>query len=308
MGSRSVFAYTSIEVLKQSLTTNNMNLTLNLRLPTSTPTPTVSLIAVTVSPVTTDPTVSPTNRPSSNKPSPASSSPSPPLPSPAPTSKEEAKAILLPDCLDFVRQKMRSPNASHTDRYFTSGDFITDQNTSNTWIRQPDASRTFELQEYCRIHRYTANEAKTCLKGLHLNMIGDSLTRYQFLSLVYFLHHESWPDNFGMAEVGQPCRHWIPNVRNGNRNESTCSEVPHFLLERNFYRADPTRRSGWCLYHETVGGGNNGTIFDGHLECQCRRGAGKGKADAAGMLYQENNMVLSLFMEDGWMQPNPIIG
>lgn len=45
----------------------------------------------------------------------------------------------------------------------------------------------------CRLRRFTAEEARTCLAGRPVVFVGDSLSRYSFLSLAAFLHNGSWP-------------------------------------------------------------------------------------------------------------------
>uniref|UniRef100_A0A6U4JN35 SGNH domain-containing protein n=2 Tax=Hemiselmis andersenii TaxID=464988 RepID=A0A6U4JN35_HEMAN len=57
----------------------------------------------------------------------------------------------------------------------------------------------------CKLHRYTQEEARQCLKDRHFLFIGDSLTRYQYMSLVMFLE-DHWPDDTGEKEGFNPCR------------------------------------------------------------------------------------------------------
>jgi len=50
--------------------------------------------------------------------------------------------------------------------------------------------------EYCwkAGHEFTWDDAIARLEGKHLVLFGDSLTRYQYLSLVFFLVYKKWPD------------------------------------------------------------------------------------------------------------------
>jgi hypothetical protein len=86
---------------------------------------------------------------------------------------------------------------------------------------------------------YTRGSRLQCMEAAD-PMIGDSLTRHQFLDLVYLIEHEHHPPRFGQPmllheETLQPdingtlkCTH---SEDNGN---PTCSNVPHFLIERNY--------------------------------------------------------------------------
>ncbi|KAI7842769.1 hypothetical protein COHA_003517 [Chlorella ohadii] len=45
----------------------------------------------------------------------------------------------------------------------------------------------------CKLRRFTPEAARKCLEGRPLVMIGDSLTRYQYIALIYFLEFGRWP-------------------------------------------------------------------------------------------------------------------
>jgi hypothetical protein len=53
--------------------------------------------------------------------------------------------------------------------------------------------------EACRVHRFTAKEARTCLRDQHIAFAGDSTTRYQYLSMVYFLVRVEPPSRLQFA-------------------------------------------------------------------------------------------------------------
>ena len=49
----------------------------------------------------------------------------------------------------------------------------------------------------CRLRRLTGGEARACLNGRHLDWVGDSLTRYQYMSMAWFLSKGVWPERYG---------------------------------------------------------------------------------------------------------------
>ena len=69
---------------------------------------------------------------------------------------------------------------------FTSGSFLTRKSTEVVWKIRKDDSRELILPHTCVLKRYTAHEAGQCLADKNLFFIGDSVTRYQFLSFAYF--------------------------------------------------------------------------------------------------------------------------
>ncbi len=61
------------------------------------------------------------------------------------------------------------------------------------WVRQlSDNTARYEL-ETCVLKRFTAEEARVCLSDRPMLFVGDSVMRYQYVSLVYFLHTGEWP-------------------------------------------------------------------------------------------------------------------
>lgn len=75
----------------------------------------------------------------------------------------------------------------------------------------------------------------SCLKKQHILFVGDSVTRYQYMSLVFFLHHGVWP---------------APYVVDGR---------PHPCWEQSW--------PGWQGYLQA-----SPTIFGGKELCDCHRG------------------------------------
>ena len=54
----------------------------------------------------------------------------------------------------------------------------------------------------CNMFRISARQARQCLVGRHVFFVGDSLTRYQYVSLAHFIGRLEYPDQF----AGEPSR------------------------------------------------------------------------------------------------------
>jgi hypothetical protein len=67
-----------------------------------------------------------------------------------------------------------------------------DRNISSSedgrWNVAQDDTLFFSLMS-CALDRYNAQQARELLANSHVIFVGDSLTRYQYLSLVYFIEH-----------------------------------------------------------------------------------------------------------------------
>jgi hypothetical protein len=83
-------------------------------------------------------------------------------------------------------------------------------NESSYWQKSTNESKKhhyeFALHD-CELQRFTHKEAKQCLASRHIILIGDSIVRLQYLSLIYFLIHGEYPDPYGKDLPGG-----IPNV------------------------------------------------------------------------------------------------
>jgi hypothetical protein len=213
----------------------------------------------------------------------------------------------LPQC-DEVMQAPNSP--------FQDGAFITAHTTPIQWTPRADGSRQFDLNNYiCHLKRYTAKEAKQCLASSyqHMSFIGDSLSRYQYLSLTYFLEHDAFPPRFGSYR--QPCTHV------NESGHETCSrrDQPNICMETDWSNVPKEfgTREGWVYFFASLGGysspsGRGGGIMNGHMECNCARAA---TGHVENELYINTNnkdgqkFVLTYFREDGWgNNPNPLHG
>lgn len=142
---------------------------------------------------------------------------------------------------------------------FSDGSFLTRKSTQVVWNTRQDGSRELTLPSTCLLKRYTAHEAGQCLKNKHALFVGDSLTRYQFLSLAYFLEHKKWPPRF---QASSPCIHVDEH---GNE---TCSkrEEPNICAE-----GDWMQLGGWPSYNQNLGGGTDGGVYRGRMESQSVR-------------------------------------
>ena len=71
------------------------------------------------------------------------------------------------------------------------------------WNIQPDNGVHFNLH-HCRLRRPTLCQAQHCLSNQSLLFMGDSLTRYMYAALLYFLTHNGhWPHPLGQ-QPNQP--------------------------------------------------------------------------------------------------------
>ena len=140
-----------------------------------------------------------------------------------------------------------------------SGAFIT--RDPGQWSYRADGSMEYNLKT-CKLHRYSVEEARQCLAGHHIFMIGDSLTRYQYIDLIYFLEHGVYPPRFGVDKDG--CKHFDAD------GEPTCSPAnsPSPVMETDWggvWGHSPDK--SWKQFHMWLGGRG----FNHRLECQCVR-------------------------------------
>ena len=106
-------------------------------------------------------------------------------------------------------------------------------------VREPSFYRQFTVyDDRCSIRRITHAEALKCLRNRHLFFVGDSLLRYQYLSLVTFLHTGRYPCQMG-GNATHPSQVW--EGEHGNF--------------RNFFV-------------------NTNALFGGAERCDCYRGGG----------------------------------
>ena len=145
------------------------------------------------------------------------------------------------------------------------------------WRYRWDGSMEYQV-ETCMLHRFTQAEARRCLAGHHMLMIGDSISRYQYLSLIHFMEHGKWPPRFGRGSgKNGACTHIDAY------NKPTCSpaDQPNPVMEGDWadvygHAADKS----WKQMHMHFGGKG----FNGRLECQCVRN--QSDSGAENMFYE----------------------
>jgi hypothetical protein len=59
----------------------------------------------------------------------------------------------------------------------------------------PDGSFKYEFA-HCKLRRFNVDTASKCLKGVHLVFMGDSLSRYFYLSLAHLFARKKWASKF----------------------------------------------------------------------------------------------------------------
>ena len=197
-------------------------------------------------------------------------------------------ASSLPSCAELM---------SRPGSKYKLGDFITRHTVPHKWTPRKDGSREFDLTSICSLMRYSADEARQCLANEHLNFIGDSLSRYQFHSLVHFIDKGTYPPRFPSPLVyGDECQYHVDEV-----NQSQCSPKgqPNICMELDWYEHHKDR--SWNMLYQAVGG----DLFGGRMECACARND-KERLETENLLYasqpDENGhrITLSVMQERGW--------
>jgi hypothetical protein len=207
-------------------------------------------------------------------------------------SSSEAPAAALPRCDEL----MRRPNSP-----FGDGNFLTSHTTPVRWVPRPDGSRELQLGALCRLKRYTPREAGRCLRNRHVSMIGDSLTRYLYLSLAYMLEHGTFPPRFRRPkDPNEGCRH----LNETGHPACSTSDRPNICVEGEW--------GNWRNYLTHLGGGEDGDVMNGRMECKSFRPTGSEKGTPNGNLlyvHGESRAVLSFASEYGWKDsPTPLHG
>ena len=201
---------------------------------------------------------------------------------------------------------------------FANGEFLSRTSTPYRWIPRHDGSQRLEL-DTCRLHRYTRDEVLQCLDGKHINFIGDSLTRYQFTSLAYFIEKGVYPPRFGRRP--SKCTHL------NRHGEPICSpsDQPNVCMEGDWAGASVANgRDSWTWMFTNFGGGRddgdnnsidgNGGLFGGRMQCSCARrqnvkcsgGAPPGSCTVENQFYVSDSqsphgrVAISNIKEDGW--------
>lgn len=151
----------------------------------------------------------------------------------------------LPSC----KELMQHPHSPYAD-----GSFLTRRSTHVAWNLRHDHSRELVLPSTCVLERYSSSDAKMCLRNKHVMFVGDSLTRYQYLSLAHFLEYDIWPKRFnvgGGSSSGGPCR----RIDEDGNDACSTREEPNVCSEGDW--------PSWPAYLRSLGGGTTVGSFVG---------------------------------------------
>eukprot|EP00980_Cylindrotheca_fusiformis_P021256 scaffold8177_cov106-Cylindrotheca_fusiformis.AAC.8 len=187
-----------------------------------------------------------------------------------------SKVTSLPSCMDWIRHNRPSN--------------FPEESQMVEWTKQADGTYAVSFPRTCNLHRFSSAEVEQCLANQHLVMIGDSLSRYQTLDLVYLLEHEEFPPDFLQTKKGERCL------------EDLTSCDHHFLWHLTY--------KDWDAYHIDLGGGveGGGGPFRGCLECQC---VVKGTDSTVTLRYvsKKSGLKITFLKEAGWgLIPSDISG
>jgi hypothetical protein len=78
--------------------------------------------------------------------------------------------------------------------------------TSGSWYTTLDGELLYEPSS-CKLRRLSADAARQCLSNKTLTFVGDSLSRYQYLSLAYFLTHGRYMQRYGTDGINRTLAH-----------------------------------------------------------------------------------------------------
>jgi len=186
------------------------------------------------------------------------------------------------------RQLPSCRTVMQTQSHWADGEFLTRPSMSHQWIPRHDGSQRLELNG-CQLHRYTRKEALQCLDGTHINFIGDSLTRYQYVSLAYFIEKGTYPPGWGRHG---PCVHF------NRHGEPVCSprDEPNVCMEGDWSGPPKELGDSWAWLHGDYGGGSDGGTFGGRMECSCARARTMKCKD--GLPYGDCTVENELFVSD----------
>ena len=111
------------------------------------------------------------------------------------------------------------------------------QGTESGYWTKHDNHYRYTLHD-CDLHRFTHKDAKQCLAQRHLVLIGDSIVRLQYLSLIHFIIYGEYPAPYG--------------------NDSKDGQ------------ANVAQHKAYKTWEETMVGLSN-TLFKGYETCDCYR-------------------------------------
>jgi hypothetical protein len=121
------------------------------------------------------------------------------------------------------------------------------------WLMCTDKTKVYVSEEASN-KRYTAEEARKCLSGHSLMFMGDSLTRYQYMSLAQFIHTGMFPNGSQRVEPDVLSRNvciedtfngWQDYLLSTNKMLSTPENVQNYEI-CDCYRPPVTNASLIC--------------------------------------------------------------
>jgi hypothetical protein len=131
--------------------------------------------------------------------------------------------------------------------------------SKGTWTRLADRTFQYNLED-CDLRDFTHAEASKCLSNKHIFFVGDSLTRYQYLSLVHFISNGNWADrktvySYDGCHPGEECT-WDKFHTRGD---------PNILREPDFDKRYQLREDGkWKVKYL-----RESELFKGNELCDC---------------------------------------
>jgi hypothetical protein len=72
--------------------------------------------------------------------------------------------------------------------------------STGNWFILPDGSLSYEYS-HCQLRKFSREAAASCLQGSHIAFIGDSVSRYFYVSLAYLFVQRKWPSPFSINPV-----------------------------------------------------------------------------------------------------------
>lgn len=136
----------------------------------------------------------------------------------------------------------------------------------------PDGAFRYEFP-HCKMRRFNAETAGKCLQGAHLVFMGDSVSRYFYLSLAYLFAQNKWPHKFAR----------IPAHANAPRSivsEQDYQNWPFFYKESNALLSSKHSFELCDCYHdESAEGDRNGAKSSSSIENRHFRYMPKGDYD-----------------------------
>lgn len=109
------------------------------------------------------------------------------------------------------------------------------------WRRRRGAEPTYRLRD-CILRRFSRESARSCVAGNHLLVMGDSISRFQYLSLVSLLHH-GFPES-----SGTPWRLRHASRRGGLGADEEFNLCLHATRWEDFFLQSSAKLGGkeWC--------------------------------------------------------------